>query len=327
MERFFSVCTICFPLLRWCRNLGRIAALTKNTYTYKIGFIKEKVEEYTNMQKIGYLGPSGTFTEEAALTVKESYPGEIFGFRDIPELILAVQNGDIDSAVVPIENVIEGTVNLTVDMLAHEVDLQIIAERTIPIHQCLVAKPGVNKEDIIEIISHPQALAQCRRFLTANFPDVPTASISSTAAGAKKVRDSHLPLAAIANKRAAQLFGLRILAENIEDYINNCTRFVLLSRCSALPTGEDKTSIVFSVSDEPGSLLRALEIFAQRNINLTRIESRPMRTRMGQYLFFVDFEGHCQDKKVSDALASVRAISTFYKHLGSYPVIKDEKQV
>src|SRR5690554_3870092 len=123
-----------------------------------------------NMHKIGYLGPAGTFTEQAALVLQEDYPGKLVDYRDVPSLIMAVQDGALDFGVVPIENVIEGTVNVTIDMLAHDVELKIIGERTIPIHQCLVAKPGVKKEDILQIVSHPQALAQCRHFLQKEFP-------------------------------------------------------------------------------------------------------------------------------------------------------------
>ncbi|NLC43574.1 MAG: prephenate dehydratase [Clostridiales bacterium] len=276
------------------------------------------------MRKIGYLGPAGTFTEQAALVLQEDYPGKLVDYRDVPSLIMAVQDGALDLGVAPIENVIEGTVNVTIDMLAHDVELKIIGERTIAIHQCLVAKPGVRKEDILQILSHPQALAQCRRFLHKEFPGVPVHSTNSTAAGAREAKDSIQPVAAIANKRAADIFGLNILHENIEDHPNNCTRFVVLSRNSVKRTGKDKTSIVFSVNDEPGSLLQALDIFASWGINLTRIESRPMRTRLGQYLFYVDFEGHAEDEEASRALSSVQALSTYYKHLGSYPRWQDD---
>jgi len=277
------------------------------------------------MHKIGFLGPVGTFTEQAALLFLQSCPGELTAYRDIPDLIMAVQNGSMDLAIVPIENMVEGTVNVTVDILTHEADLKIIGEVVIPIHQCLVAKPGVRPEDICGIVSHPQALAQCRHYLQTRFKGIPVHSANSTAAGAMELKNSDLPMAAIANKRAAHVFGLDILEENIEDHPYNCTRFVVLSRHQCQPTGDDKTSVVFSVNDEPGSLLRALSIFARYGINLTRIESRPMRTRLGQYLFYVDFEGHAQEQKAKDALSSVEAISTYYKYLGSYPRFRMEQ--
>lgn len=271
------------------------------------------------MCKIGYLGPAGTFSEQAALYYAQSCPGELIAYSDVPELIMAVQSGALHYGIVPIENVLEGTVNVTVDILAHDTNLVIVAEQVLPIHQCLIAPPGVEPDEIMRIVSHPQALAQCRHFLQVHFPGIPVHSANSTAAGAMEAKNSSLPMAAVANKRAAEIFGLHILMENIEDEPNNCTRFVALSRQGAGATGNDKTSIVFSVSDEPGSLLQALAIFAQLDLNLTRIESRPMRTRLGQYLFFIDFAGHAEDETVARALHSVKAMSTYFKHLGSYP--------
>ena len=271
------------------------------------------------MRKIGYLGPAGTFSEQAALLYVQKCPGELIPYSDVPELIMAVQNGALHGAVVPIGNVLEGTVNITIDTLAHEADLKITAEQVLAVHQCLIAQDGVDKSEVKEIVSHPQALAQCRHFLHAHFPGVPVRAVNSTAAGAMEVKNSSLPIAAIANRRAAEIFGLNILMENIEDISNNCTRFVVLSHEDVPPTGRDKTSIVFSVSDKPGSLLKALSIFADLGINLTKIESRPMRTQLGEYLFFVDFEGHARDETAARALDALKAMSTYFKHLGSYP--------
>jgi prephenate dehydratase len=170
------------------------------------------------MCKIGYLGPAGTFSEQAALTYARDLAGELTAYRDIPDLIMAVQNGVLDKAVVPVENVLEGTVNVTVDFLVHEVDLRISGEIIIPIHQCLLSAPGVTVNDVQGIVSHPQALAQCRRFLHTHFNGIPVHSTTSTAAGAQEVKNSTVPLAAIANKRAAEVFGLSVLMENIEDH-------------------------------------------------------------------------------------------------------------
>jgi prephenate dehydratase len=273
------------------------------------------------MRKIGYLGPAGTFSEQAALLYARNCPGELIPYGVVPELIMAVQSGALHCAIVPIENVLEGTVNITIDILAHETDLKIAAEQVLPVHQCLIAPHGVNPRDIKKIVSHPQALAQCRRFLHTQFSDIPVHSVSSTAAGAMEIKNSSLPMAAIANKRAAEIFGLNILMENIEDQSNNCTRFVALSHQYPDPTGKDKTSIVFSVSDKPGSLLKALDIFARLDINLTKIESRPMRTSLGEYLFFIDFEGHAEDEIIAQGLKSLKAMSTYFKLLGSYPRI------
>ena len=269
--------------------------------------------------KTGYLGPAGTFSEQAALLFTQNSGEGLEAYRNVPDLIMAVQNGSLDRAIVPMENVLEGTVNVTVDMLTHEADLKISGEIIIPIHQCLLTAPGIKTEEICGIVSHPQALAQCRHFLSARFGGIPVHSAESTAAGAEEVKNSTYPLAAIANRRAAEVFGLTVLIENIEDHPNNCTRFVVLSRDEAAPTGRDKTSVVFSVSDEPGSLLKALSIFADHGINLKKIESRPMRTQLGQYLFFVDFEGHRREERASAAIRSLKTISTYFKHLGSYP--------
>ena len=209
------------------------------------------------MRKIGYLGPAGTFTEQAAILYSEENSGELIAYSDVPGLIMAVQSGALDCAVVPIENVLEGTVNVTIDILTHEADVKIVGERIIPIHQCLVAAHEYQPGEIREIVSHPHALAQCRRFLQSHFPGIPVHSANSTSAGAMEVRNKSYPAAAIANRRAAEIFDLKILKENIEDHPNNCTRFVILSSQPAASTGRDKTSIVFSVSDRPGSLLKA----------------------------------------------------------------------
>ena len=201
------------------------------------------------MRKIGYLGPAGTFSEQAALLYVQGCPGELTPFGDVPELIMAVQSGALHCAVVPIENVLEGTVNITIDILAHETDLKIVGEQVLPVHQCLIAPYGVKPDDIDRIVSHPQALAQCRHFLHAHFPRIPVYSVNSTAAGAMEVKKSSLPMAAVANRRAAEIFGLNVLMENIEDKPNNCTRFVVLSHGIMHSTGDDKTSIVFSVNE------------------------------------------------------------------------------
>lgn len=271
------------------------------------------------MSKIGYLGPVGTFAEEAAQLYVKGRTEGLVGYTDIPELIMAVQEGSLDLAVVPVENALEGTVNITVDVLVHEVDIKIVGEIIIPIHHCLLTVPGIDLNDIRGIVSHPQALAQCRKFLYANFKGIPVHSSNSTAAGAKEVIESDTPLAAIGNRRAAEVFGLHISKEDIEDQQGNCTRFIVLSKDGMKRSGVDKTSIVFTVDDEPGSLLHALMIFAEHQINLKKIESRPMRTHLGQYLFFVDFEGHIEDEKVSNVIDLLKKRSIYFKHLGSYP--------
>lgn len=271
------------------------------------------------MKKIGYLGPAGTFTEEAALIYSQNQLCQFAPYSSISELIYAVDAGEVDESVVPLENALEGTVNVTVDILVHEVQVSISGELVLPIHHCLVARPGLRMDQITMILSHPQALAQCRKYLHDTMGIFDLRAAASTAAAAREVSESHENWAAIATRRAAELFGLEILKADIEDHQDNCTRFVVLSRQNPPPSGRDKTSIAFTVNDQPGSLYQALKIFADHKVNLSKIESRPMRTLLGQYLFLVDMEGHCTDGYVAAALNELSDKSKFFKILGSYP--------
>lgn len=271
------------------------------------------------MEKVGYLGPEGTFTHEAALLYAKGKRVDLVEYPTIPDLIYGVDKGQIDHAVVPMENSMEGTVNVTVDMIIHEVSVYITGELVLPIHHCLLAKPGVRLDELRVVLSHPQALAQCRKFLYERLRGVELRTTSSTAAAAREVATGRREWGAIGSKHAASVFGLDILEENIEEHNGNCTRFVVLSRQQSQPTGYDKTSIVFSVDHKPGSLYHALRIFAERQINLTKIESRPMKTSLGEYLFLVDFEGHVRDAVVQEALDELAGQSRYFAVLGSYP--------
>lgn len=271
------------------------------------------------METIGYLGPEGTFTEEAVLTFINDKPLKPVPCRDIGALILAVSEGSLDMGVVPVENALEGTVNITVDMLVHTVDLRIAGEIVLPIRHCLAAPPGVRLSDVKGVLSHPQALAQCRAFLHRTLRGVEEVVSSSTAAGAQEAAERGGFWAAIATQRAAGVYGLEVLKTDIQDHQDNSTRFILLSRQEVPATGRDKTSVAFTVDDTSGSLLQALTLFADHRINLKKIESRPMRTILGQYLFLVDFEGHRDDPKIGHVLQMLRKKSKFYKLLGSYP--------
>ena len=271
------------------------------------------------MDKIGYLGPKGTFTHDAALIRAREINGHLVEYDSIQELIYAVAEGEVSESVVPIENAMEGTVNLTIDILVHEVNLNIVKELVIPIQHCLMARNGIRLEDITKVLSHPQALAQCRKFLDSCLKNAKRENTQSTAAAALLVRDSELPWAAIANFRAADIYGLNILKEGIQDHNGNSTRFVTISHKEAQWTGWDKTTLAFTVDHKPGSLFQALKIFADMNINLTKIESRPMRTLLGQYLFLVDLEGHKDDDVVKEALGQLYKQCKFFKILGSYP--------
>jgi prephenate dehydratase len=284
------------------------------------------------MKKIAYLGPSGTYAEEAALLYGEASGYGLVPVAPIYDLILAVDNGEYDEAVVPLENSIEGSLGLTLDMLVKEVRLFIKKEIILPIHHYLLGKAGTKLKDITDIISHPQALAQCHTFLHQRLKRVRIHPSESTAQAVELVSSGQLPearpqptdrpvvLAAIGSLKAAQLYQLEILADNINDYQDNSTRFVVLAKEDGQPTGNDKTSIVFSsLKDKPGALYELLGEFARRNINLTRIESRPSKKMLGDYLFFVDLKGHRTEALIVEALKAVEKHVSYFKMLGSYP--------
>jgi prephenate dehydratase len=275
------------------------------------------------MHRIGYLGPKGTFAYDAVITYTKAMDCELMEFPEISELIHAVDSGKVEKALVPIENALEGTVNITADMLVHEVNVKIIGEVVLPIRHYLLARPGIDLKDVKLVLSHPQALAQCRKYLYNNLKGIEQRPVASTAAAAREVASVDLPWAAIANKKAGEIFGLKALSEDIQDHLANSTRFVVLSKTRTEPTGDDKTSIAFTVANSPGSLLEALKLFADKKINLTKIESRPMKTLLGQYMFLVDFEGHASDELISGVLYKLSCDSKFFVFLGSYPKHKD----
>lgn len=275
----------------------------------------------TGVGRIAFLGPEGTFSEQALLTQPDYAASELVPQDSIPDVLHAVTSGDVDLGLVPIENAIEGSVNVTLDALIFDHNLLLQREVVIPIVMCLLAPPGVGIEDVDRVLSMPVATAQCRGFLTEKLPGVEAAPVNSTALAAERVaaeNDGHT--AAIGTALAAEVHGLEVLAEDIEDHPENQTRFVTVARSGIpAPTGHDKTSIVvFQRSDRPGSLLSILAEFAARAINLTRLESRPTKRGLGDYCFIIDLEGHVADGLVADALKSLK-----YKHrdvlfLGSY---------
>ncbi len=275
------------------------------------------------MLKIGYLGPKGTFSQEAL----KKYTGQIdhiaVDFPSIPELLLAVQSKTVDEAVVPIENSIEGAVNVTMDMIAQEVDLLIKAELVLPVREHLLVKKGTALADIRCVLSHPQPLGQCRRFLTGRLPRAETKAVYSTAAAAEEVARGTGDCAAIGSMTAAEVYGLEIAEKDIQDQDNNHTRFIAVGRTDAERTGRDRTSVAFSTEDKPGSLYRILDIFNLWDINMSRIESRPAKNRLGRYIFFVDLIGHRDDDDLKDALTMVKKKTSFFKFLGSYPISEE----
>jgi prephenate dehydratase len=269
---------------------------------------------------IGYLGPRGTFTEEAL----EASAGDEFltrvPFASVPEVLFAVQKGEVDKGIVPIENSIEGSVNVTLDTLAFETDLTVEREVILPVRHCLVARPGISSEQIEAIVSHPQATAQCRGFLARWFADVPITAANSTAEAAKQVADSSERLGAIGTELAAKIYGLELLDCDLEDYPGNVTRFVIVGKERPGPTGRDKTSIVcFIQANRPGSLLEILNEFSSRGINLTKIESRPTKKVLGEYYFFIDLDGHVEDAAMKEAIGALVVGLRELKLLGSYP--------
>jgi prephenate dehydratase len=275
--------------------------------------------------RIAYLGPAGTFTEDA---LGEAIPDggfEPLRTGTIPEAILAVQAGEADRALVPIENSIEGSVRPTLDTLAFEAEtVAIVGEYDYAVRAHLIAREGVELAEIEAVLSHPQPLAQCARFLRDELGGVETREVSSTAAAVRMVAESPRPWAAIGARAAATLYKCTILREGIQDEATNVTRFVWIAAGAAEPVGAGpwKTSLVFSElgEDHPGALVNALSEFSSRSINLTRIESRPLRQALGRYMFFCDLEGAATDPPVAEAIAALRTKAESVRLLGTYPL-------
>lgn len=270
--------------------------------------------------KIAYLGPAGTFSEEAArLCTGEG--DEMIPFSTFPALVSAVETSVADLAVLPIENSLEGSVSTTLDLLIHETRLQIQREVVVPVHQCLVGVPGASIKEIEHVHSHPQALGQCRRFLGRVLPDAHEQAALSTALAVEDViKAGDKAHAAIGTAGAATLFGGQVLARNIEDYPNNVTRFVALAERDHAPTGKDKTSMAISVPQNvPGSLYNVLDELAADGIQMTKLESRPNKSVLGQYYFLIDIEGHRLDDHIAAVLERMRAKADHFQIWGSYP--------
>jgi prephenate dehydratase len=275
--------------------------------------------------RIAYLGPAGTFTEDA---LGEALPGgdfEPLRTATIHDAILAVERGEAERALVPVENSIEGSVRDTLDTLAFEAErVTIVGEYDYTVRAYLLGREQIELDAIEAVLSHQQPLAQCARFLREQLPGVELRSVSSTAAAVRMVSESVRPWAAIGSRAAAALYGCRIIREGIQDEADNVTRFLWIAPDGTEPAGEGpwKTSLVFSElgEDHPGALVSALSEFSSRAINLTRIESRPLRQGLGRYMFFCDLEGAAGDDVVSEALAALRTKAESVRLLGSYPV-------
>ncbi len=280
---------------------------------------------------IGFLGPPGTFTEVALRATIEEQAADgrarrFLPFLSMQDTIEAVSSGEVDCSIVPIENSIEGSVSATVDILAHEIDnLQIVREVRIPVRHQLLARPGVTLEQITKVVSHPHANAQCRTWLRKNLPGREIEAANSTANAVERVAGSDQPWAAIGNQLAGATYGCVVLAPDIEDHKDNETRFVFLARQRERQDWFEpyKTSVVCEIAkDQPGALLLILQEFAFRRVNLTKIESRPSKRRLGDYIFLVDMEGKVDDGPVADALRCLCCKLPRLTVLGSYPVGK-----
>ena len=269
-------------------------------------------------QRIAFLGPVGTFSEEAALLYDPH--GDLEPFPSIAAVALAVASGIAQEGVVPIENSLEGSVTYTLDILIHEARLFVRRELVLPIEHCLLVQPGTRSADIETIYSHPQALGQCRDFLERCFPKAQLTASLSTVAAVEDMKGSHTPSAAISPRRAAALHAVDVLAQGIQDSSSNVTRFVVLADTDHPPTGRDKTSLCLSFDeDSPGLLYKMLGEFARRNINLAKVESRPTKQSLGQYIFLIDCDGHREDAVVKEAIQAVKSQTSMLRIFGSYP--------
>jgi len=274
--------------------------------------------------RVAFLGPAGTFTEDA---LKEASAEELELERlpTVHDAIVAVERGEAERAFVPFENSIEGSVRSTLDTLAFDTEAVTIAgEHDFRIHAHLIAREGVELDRVAAVLSHPQPLAQCAGFLREHLPGVERRSVSSTAEAVRMVSESVRPWAAIGARAAAELYGCVVLREGIEDQPDNVTRFVWIAPAGVEVAGEGpwRTSLVFSElgADHPGALVEALREFSGRGVNLSRIESRPLRQGLGRYMFFCDLEGAVSDPPIAEALEALRAKAESVRILGSYPI-------
>ena len=270
--------------------------------------------------RVGYLGPPGTFSEEAVSRCDLARGGEAVPFASFVDAYEALLAGAVDAALLPIENSIEGSVYAVLDLLVHRPGPRIRRELLLPVTQHLLGRPGTALAEVRRVLSHPQPFGQCSRFLRARFPGASLEATTSTAEAARRVASGEAGAAAIGSRAAAARYGLELLAEAIQDSDENVTRFVLLAGEDERPTGADRTSNAFTLDrDRPGGLHDVLGEFARRGINLSKIESRPTKQTMGHYVFFLDFEGHRLDAAGADALKGLERVVHTLHLLGSFP--------
>jgi prephenate dehydratase len=269
---------------------------------------------------IAFLGPRGTNSEEAALAWGGA-DAEQRAFASFTALASAVEIGLAEVAILPIENSLEGPVGQNLDLLIHETGLKVRGEVVVPINHVMVGLPGTQLEDVKTVISHPQGLAQCRKFLNRFMPDAEQVAWLSTAGSVQEVVKRNDPrVVGIAPARAQELYGGEVIARNIQDVRGNLTRFIALALEDAEPTGNDKTMLGFTLPhDVPGVLVAAMQPFAEAQLQLTKMESRPTKGWLGEYVFLVDFEGHRKDPKVQRVLEQLEELTDHLKVFGSFP--------
>ena len=272
--------------------------------------------------RIAYLGPRGSFAEAAVRSLTDGRDVELIAAASVQAALDSARDGSADLALVPIENSVEGSVSVTLDELANGKRLVIVDEVVIPVRFALIARSGTSLDDVRRISTHPHAQAQVRHWLAEHVPDAHVIPAMSTAAAAAAVAEDQAFDAAVSQRIAAEIYGLEVLAEDIQDNDDAYTRFILVRLPGAIPgpTGADKTTLsLYMKQDEPGALLAILTEFAVRGVNLTRIESRPTKKALGDYYFSVDIEGHVADSRVSEALMGLHRVCLDVRFLGSYP--------
>ena len=275
--------------------------------------------------RIAYLGPPGTFSEDALWAAVGEQRIDPVPAATVPEAIIAVREGDVERALVPFENSIEGAVTATLDTLAFDADgVTLVGEYDLPIRHCLIGRDQLPLQRIEAVLSHPQASAQCARFVRENLPGAEVRAAPSTAEAVRTVAESDRPWAALGAESAARLYGAAVLRHGVEDEADNITRFVWVAPEGTRPSGSGpwRTSLVFSElgEDHPGALVDALQVFSNREINLTRIESRPLRRGLGRYQFFLDIEGGAEERPLGEAIEELRSKAETVRVLGSWPI-------
>ncbi|HSD24747.1 MAG TPA: prephenate dehydratase [Solirubrobacterales bacterium] len=275
--------------------------------------------------RVTYLGPPGTFSEDALRAAVGDEQVEAIPAASVYDAIVALRDGTADRAFVPFENSIEGAVTATLDTLAFDADgLALVGEFDLPIRHCLIAREEMPLERIEVVLSHPQASAQCARFIRETLPQAEVRAAPSTAEAVRTVAESDRHWAALGAESAARLYGAAVLRAGVEDEADNITRFVWVAREGTNPSGSGpwRTSLVFSElgEDHPGALVDALQVFASREVNLTRIESRPLRRGLGRYQFFLDIEGAAADEPLAAAIDVLRSKAETVRVLGSWPI-------